>query len=223
VDSEGNSQVICSDIGCDFEKRLKQAIQGILCVHGRADLDDLVVQCVLELATNATKANVKHLYFREKNWDIHDSRRYLERLEAFRAEVLHHEPMTIYSRRALDEGLSVRVVLEHDARGLKVEVINNLPIIAADERRIREKFRYAMKYESLLDFYMNHGDLSEGSGLGFALTVLILRSKNIPPSFLRVGMRGAETVARIEIPFTDDHQAELCSSRSRVAQTITDL
>jgi len=181
---------------------LRSALETLLNTHGRLHLGGVILPCILELATNARKANMKHAFFVENAWDILHDAEYQIHLARFRKEILNGESMWAWSEKATQIGLTVRIIFDYDEHGLRIEVVNNLPIIAEDERRIRERFALAMKYESLAQFYLDHGDTTEGEGLGFALAVLLLKNENISPSLLRVGCEGDQTVARLEIPFT---------------------
>ncbi|HMW59976.1 MAG TPA: hypothetical protein PKE49_14475 [Leptospiraceae bacterium] len=191
----------CDLIDGELENWLQAVLGDILTSYDRLHLRDPLCTCLLELATNANKANMKHIFFLEKGWDIYDPQLYTERLKEFRDHVLHFESTVAYAEKAKQAGLYVRVSIHHSPAGLKIAVYNNLPVIPEDEKRIREKFLHALEYQNLVDFYRDYGDNSEGSGLGFALMVLMLRSEGIPPSLLRVGTDGGQTAARIEVPF----------------------
>ncbi len=192
---------VCELIDDELEQWLQDILHQVLNRYGKAHLKDPLCTCVLELATNANKANMKHVFFRERGWDIHELDAYPARLKEFRDRVLHYESTLEYARKARESGLFVKVHVAHSDEGVKIAVYNNLPVIPEDERRIREKFLHALEYRNLVDFYRDYGDHSEGSGLGFALMVLMLRSEGIPPSLLRVGTDGEQTAARIEVPF----------------------
>jgi hypothetical protein len=60
-----------------------------------------------------------------------------------------------------------------------------------------------MMFDNLVSFYLEHGDDTEGEGIGFALSVLLLKGENINPALFRVGSFDGRTIARIEVPFTE--------------------
>jgi len=194
-------------IDSETETQFRAMLEAALERYDRLHLSASLASCVIELASNAGKANLKRVFFEEQNWDIHDSGTYTDRLRKFKEGVLRKEWMLEYIGKAAERGLHIRIVLAHCEDGLKIEVINNLPILAQDERRLREKFQNAMQCETLFEFYRKHQlDDSEGEGLGLAMSVLLLKSESLPASLLRVGSHGNETIARVEIPFTDRFQ-----------------
>lgn len=165
---------------------------------------DILFACILELATNATKANMKHLFFLERGWDLYESVNYPDRLREFKMQSRNHEWVADYARKARELGLWVQILFTHLLNGVRVEVTNNLPLIPEDERRVREKMRLAQKYSSIVDFYQDHSDEAEGEGLGFAMNIIMLKREKIDPELFRIGSDGETTTARLEIPFSID-------------------
>ena len=83
--------------------------------------------------------------------------------------------------------------------------INNTPIPKIDEKRMRKKLSIAMKYNSLADYYMDNADNVEGAGMGLAMIIILLTNQGIDPQYLRIGTNKNETIARLEIPFSDKY------------------
>ncbi len=98
-------------------------------------------------------------------------------------------------------GLQVKIAVEHSEAGLRFEV-SNAPLTRFEEKRVREKFREGMRHDDLVSFYMSNADQQEGEGIGLALIVLLLKAEGIDPHLFRVGVRGGQTVARLEIPLS---------------------
>jgi len=197
-------EVVTASIDPELQERLKLILHNLLVHYDYSQLEGALFTCTLELAVNAARANVKTIYFEEMNWDMHESQKYTERVRAFKQKVLSHDWLKAYGEKVASRGLFVRIMFAHNADGLLIEVLNNRPLIHEDEKRIREKFSQVSKYENLVDFHRDHGsEENEGEGLGVALSVLLLKSENIPPSVFRIGSDGTQTMARIEIPFTD--------------------
>lgn len=189
------------------EKKLRGIIQHITEKFSASAVAEILFSCVLEMATNATKANMKFLFFRERGWDIRETEGYRDRLKEFKAQSRDRLWVSDYSRKAREIGLWVQILFTHLQTGLRVEVTNNLPLIPEDERRVREKLQLAQKYSSIMDFYQNHSDDSEGEGLGFAMSVIMLKQEKIDPELFRIGSDGKITTARVEIPFAAGFQS----------------
>jgi hypothetical protein len=109
-----------------------------------------------------------------------------------------------YGKKAKKKGLFVRISFFHTPQGLRIEVINNTNITPQEEQRLREKLGKIMQYDSLVDFYMNNPDNTEGAGMGLALVTTLMKGENIDPNLFRIMTCPEETVARIEIPFSSD-------------------
>ena len=110
-----------------------------------------------------------------------------------------------YSNKIKSLNYKVNIRFVYNEFGLRIEVINNTPIPKIDENRLRKKFAAAMKYESISDYYMENADHSEGEGLGIALIIILLKNQGLNPEYLRIGSKGDRTIARVEIPFSNDY------------------
>ena len=186
-------------------RRLEELL-GLLGSHyQRPDLEECLHSCVVELATNASRANMKHVYFRQRGVDSDDPVEYARGLREFKINRENPGWHRSLQRGAREMGLYLEVIFRHSQHGLCVEVVNNLPLLPQDERRIREKMATAMRTSDIYQYYNEHGDDTEGQGLGFAMNVLLLRSENIDPSYLRIGSRADCTIARLEIPFSREY------------------
>lgn len=202
--SDGNRiEIISFRMDEAAERQLLLTIEKILARYGRETLKDALFSCALELATNATKANMKHVFFADAGLDILEEADYAKGIARFKETVLSKDWLASYGDRARALGLHVRMIFTHTPDGLRIEIINNRHILPQDEERIREKFQKAMKYDSLADYFMDNADQTEGEGLGFAMSILLLKGENIAPNLFRIGREERGTVARIEVPFSD--------------------
>ena len=99
----------------------------------------------------------------------------------------------------------VELNFDYTSDGLVINVVNTTPINVHDEAKMREKLRFAMGVEDLAEFYINHGDDTDGAGIGIALIILLLKGENLDPSLFRIGVKEGKTMARLEIPFTTNY------------------
>jgi len=202
IDDGKSVELISSRIDENIEKQLRLVIERILERYGKSAMYDTLFSCIVELATNGTKANMKHLFFKDLNIDIHNPEEYYRQLKVFKERMTDRQWVQEHSIKARELGFYVKIAFHHNSDGITIEVINNLPLLDEDEKRIRHKFSSAMKYDDIISFYNDHHDSTEGEGLGFALNVILMKAENIDPALFRIGNLKGQTVARIEIPLT---------------------
>ena len=197
--------------------RVQHALENLLGRYEQLRLYDCLRTCLVELVTNALRANLKHAFLTERGiTDLANDVEYRAALQEFKVAYRDEVQAGELRRRAQGMGLYVLVRLGCSQEGLCVEVINNLPLRPHEESRIRSRFATAMGYTDLVDYFDDHHDDTEGSGLGFALNLFFLRAENIDPSLFRVGVVDGCTVARIEVPFLESYS----SPRQRYAEAV---
>lgn len=203
IEQESELALQSSKVSSTVEKYVLEALRLILDKYERTDLMDMLYTIIKELAINAVKANQKRIFFEEAGLDIAAAADYEEGMQRFKLE-FSDEMNEVYGRKALARGIYVLIVLQHDETGLTVEVINNTPILSFEERRLREKMKKSMAYHDLAEFYLDNADNTEGAGLGLAMIVILLKGANIDPAYFRIFTLPDRTVARLELPFTED-------------------
>ncbi|MCB1158626.1 MAG: histidine kinase [Leptospiraceae bacterium] len=193
-----------SKINSEFEKYLLSIITEVLSKHKQERYVDLLYTIAKELSINAIKANQKRIFFEDHKLDITNDEDYIKGLALYKSkfsESLAEE----YGKKCQQKGIFVRINFFYTEDGMYIEVINNTPVIKTEEIRLREKMKKAMVYNDIAEFYMDNMDNSEGAGLGIALTMILLKNENIDPNLFRIITRSTETIARIELPFTDNY------------------
>lgn len=197
-------KLISYSMSDDVEKKLDSIIDSILIKYGKEDLKSMIYTCVKELAINGTKANLKRLFFEEKGLNILEEKDYEKGVQLYKS-VMDEKNAMQYGLVAKDHGLFVRISFYHDEDGLRIEVMNNTLMTMQEERRLREKLAKTMTYNDLIEFYMENADNTEGAGMGMALIITLIKSSGIDPNLFRIITSGAETIARIEIPFKENY------------------
>ncbi len=159
---------------------------------------------IMELVGNAVKANLKRAFFRRHGLDISEPESYSKGIQAFRNNYENIKKEEY--RQALEElDLTVTVEVNLDDKRLLTYVENNAMMQIAEEQRVREKLSQAMQAGELLDFFLQYGDDLEGSGIGLAMIVFLIKQIGFDPGNFRVFHRGNKTVARIEFPLNKDY------------------
>ncbi|MBN2535221.1 MAG: hypothetical protein JXB88_20235 [Spirochaetales bacterium] len=199
VDDGKVIRVISYAMSSDVENTLDKIISRILEKYNRQDLKGLVYTCTKELAINGTKANLKRLFFIENDLDITNEEDYIKGMNLYK-DVMKEEITLQYGTKAKQQGLFVKISFVYNDDSLKIEVTNNTGITKQEENRLREKLKKTMKYDDLMQYYLDNADDSEGSGMGIALIIILLKGEHIDPNLFRMCINENLTTARIEIP-----------------------
>ncbi len=191
-------------LGPDVKDSLKTAFDDVetrLAIEG---LGTALFTVVMELVTNAVKANLKRAFFTRNGYSLSDSESYRAGVEAFKDnyKVIEGEE---YGRALGELDLVVSVNIDLDNDRLLTFVENNTQLQADEETRIRGKLASAMSASELAEFYLHFGDDSEGSGLGLAMIVFLMREIGFDPNNFRVYQKNGKTIARIEFPLNKDY------------------
>jgi hypothetical protein len=185
------------------EENIQRAIELILGKLTRPTLIPTVYTIIKELAINACKANQKRIFFEERGWDIFNSEHYAKGLQEYKqsfSESMSEE----YGTKAKKKGYYCLINFHYNQDGMTVEVINNTPITKEEEKSLREKLEKGMGYDDIAQFYMDNADNAEGAGLGLALILIMLKGEGIDPNFFRIIIGKETTIARLEIPMSND-------------------
>lgn len=188
------------------EKQIDFLIATILKKYDREALQAALYSCVKEVVVNATKANAKRVFFEEQGLKFNDRDDYIEGMKRLK-KLLSESWILEYGKKAKQRNMEVSITFTHNADGLRVEVKNDADILPTDEERIRLKLAEGTTYDDLAAFYMKNADNTEGEGLGLVMNLLLLKAENINPALFRVGMVDGKSLARIEIPFSENFKS----------------
>lgn len=150
--------------------------------------------CLSEILFNAVKANIKRVYFLEKNLDINNPDDYAEGMKTFRKDTLANREHYFKELRAAK--LYVKLSMKATKEALILEVRNNSLITTFEEERVNEKISHFHKFTQD-DMVNNFIDETEGAGLGINSIMLTLRSFGLPGDNYQLFTKGKETVARL--------------------------
>lgn len=205
--NEGRTISLVTWILSDYGEFLLHHIAAtILQRFGRSELLDMIYPAAKELVINATKANMKRVFFAEQGLDATNPDEYDQAMSQFKEKLT--ESMILNHRQDFKErDYKVTVTFYYNDHVLNIKVKNNFPLLPREEERIREKFKRARSFTSLLDFYMAHGDDTEGAGLGITMVGILLDESGIDRHAFTVFEKPgySETAARLEIPLHPDY------------------
>lgn len=184
------------------ERLLKTMVELSLERYDREDLSSLLLSTFHELIQNAFKAGLKRLLLKERRLNPLDPVEYQIGLQELQSSL----PARKVRRRAgalVAEGIYFTVTLRCHPGRLEAWVGNLFPLLPEEERRIRQKFNLARESDSLYDFFLRHGDSTEGSGMGIAMVEILLMESGFQRRNLTVytAPSGKTTVAHLVLPF----------------------
>lgn len=188
----------------EVNENIREFITQICLETGKEEYIDPLYSCIKELVVNATKANLKRVFFIKNNLDINNMGEYVNGLILFK-EMLEKSQYTEYESMLKQYDLWVEFRANWHKEAIVMEVINNSEIISIEDYRVRMKLKLAMEYTDLAQYYAEQMDTTEGAGLGIALVVLLLRGMGLDPSLFRIGSKHGLTIARMEFPLVEGY------------------
>lgn len=160
---------------------------------------------VLELVSNAVRANLKRYYFRHHGFSLSEPESYQRGLECFKRD--YNTIGEKETQRALEElDFQVTISVDLNSERLLIFVENNMILLEEEEKRIRTKLASAMDVKDLIEFSVLYGDETEGKGLGLAMIVLLIKDLGLNPGNFRVFRKSDRTIARLEFPLLADYK-----------------
>lgn len=192
-------------LGDSGEARLRYIIEKLSEKYSRPELIDLLYTAAKELVVNCTKAAIKRIIFHEKGISLQDEDAQNQAMVEFK-ESLTDKKFPHFREAMKKMNLKTNVFFSHNDQRIIMKVINNFEFLPKEEKRIREKFEYAKKFDNLFEFYMAHGDNTEGAGMGITLVEILLLQMGFDRHWFTIYTNGAGTVARIEIPLTPTYK-----------------
>ncbi|WP_040506712.1 hypothetical protein [Leptospira wolbachii] len=188
---------VMGDIG---EAKLKYILFRILGSVGREDLMELFYTAAKELIVNSTKAAIKRIIFGELKLNIQNLQDYEEGMKFFKSS-LNERKFPAYKKQMRESGLFVKITCIYKKDKINLEIRNNFPLLPIEAERVKEKFINAKKYDNLFEFFMEHGDSTEGAGMGITMVEILLSQSGFDRRLLSIysSERKKETVARVEV------------------------
>ena len=191
-----------SDYG---QKVLNFILKKILGHYDRMDLHDVIYTASKEIILNATKANLKRLLFGEVISGSPSPEEYEEAMKSFKEHLIETK-IKEFKEKFIKNNYYVNATFYHSSDVINVKVKNNFPLYLQEERRIREKFSKAQEFSNLIDFYMQHGDETEGAGLGLTMVGILLEESGIDRHCFTISSNQyEETAAKLEIPLNESY------------------
>jgi Lhr-like helicase len=185
------------------QEKVHFIVNELLEKYDRPDLKEVAYSALKEIIINGVKANLKHYLFKTQlaGENVSDEER--KKVLAMLKNNLNERELERFYSVALHEKLRVRVRIDHDESQIRFRVTNNTQMTEEENNRIIEKFKQALEYNNLAEYYMNFADDMEGSGIGITMIVLMLKNVGLDPYLFTVSTERKITVAKVELPLQD--------------------
>lgn len=197
-------QVFVRWIDREARDRLRTLFEDTEAKLGIDGIGVVLTTAVLELVENAVKANLKRAFFLKQGYSFDVLESYKAGIEAF-VKSYPEFRQGQYDAALKELDLVVSVQVDHDADRLLVLVENNSVLLSQEEVRVRKQLAAAMLSDKLSEFYVQYGDETEGSGLGLAMIVVLIRNLGFKAENFRVFRQENRTIARMEFPLHADY------------------
>ena len=177
---------------------LEIVLQVFLEETGQLGLKDHLAYCLSELTGNAKKANSKRVYFLERGLTINDADEYRQGMLTFKDDTFSSPER--YAELQVKNDLHLKVTFLIRNNVLYLSVRNNCAINSFELERIRQQVTKSWQVETIQEIFDSSLDGSEGSGLGLATLVLILKKMGLNENSLEIGSDNQETSVTLRIP-----------------------
>ncbi len=205
----------------EMELYMAEVLVAFLKELNQEAMSEYLIYCLNELTTNAKKANTKRVYFKEKGFDITNLDDYDEGMKTFKADTLDN--IKHYLKMQQEQGYYIKLIFQHRAGKIKIEIRNNAPLTIFEYKRIHDKIARAQRYSSVDDAFSQILDDSEGAGLGIIIMILMLKKLGLTGDNFQVFSENEETVSRIILPLSNDLQEKMSLLSKELVDMIDQL
>jgi len=188
---------------------------------GKEDLRDYIVYGVMELASNAKKANTKRVYFSERGLNISNYDDYLEGMENFKENTLSN--ISHFLKMQEEKGLYIKLILQLRENVIQIEIHNNATAVRAELSRINDKMAHSRRFSSLDEAFSKALDDSEGAGLGLIILILMLKKIGLNEDCFDIRNSENETIARLQIPMDQINVENITALSQEIVNCIDTL
>ena len=195
-------EIVSYTLPREKEMYIQEVLSYFLAKCHQEHMTDSLGFCLGELLTNSKKANTKRVYFEEQKLDINDEMNYQQGMITFKNDMLSNLPH--YLELQKNKGLYIKLILQLNDEGIKIEIRNNSLLTKSEKKRILEKLRVAAKYEEPQQVVSLMVDQTEGAGLGIIIIILMLRKIGLSRDNYKVFCTEKETVTQMLLPLNKE-------------------
>jgi putative nucleotidyltransferase with HDIG domain len=205
----------------ETEIYMEKLLEAFLIELGHENLKDRISYCLREIALNAQKANIKRIYFTERDLDINDKKDYEEGMKQFKEDTSNN--IEYYLKQLKHHSYYVKIVFHTKENNFLVSVKNNVEITKAEQIRVFDRIARARAFNSVEEAPSTLVDDIEGAGLGIIIIILMLKRIGLDEESFDLDFLDGETVATISIPFSEVHMEKLESLIREITKEVDQL
>ena len=182
----------------DYELEIMEILSVFLNEIGQSEYKELLSYSLRELCANASKANLKRLYFKIKNLDINNPSVYKTGIGNFRSDMAAN-PEILYKHPQIHD-YQIFIYFHLSEAEFCITVSNNTLPTKIEKQNIENKLAKAKEIQTLADTFKQVIDYTEGAGLGIISTILMLRQIGLEKNELTYFYEEDKTSVEIRIP-----------------------
>lgn len=178
-------------------------------------IKDTIISIIKELTNNSIKANIKRLYFKLNNLDINTTEDYRKGMETFKEDVYEEGNDDIFEKLEKSQ-LVVRISFKATNEHIHINVINNIPILDSELKKINARIKKAYKYKDITEAFEDVLDDSEGAGLGLIMAMMLYKNSGLAADTFKIYKKDDKTIATLSIP----KDITAVDSKTKITDTI---
>lgn len=190
--------VQCSKLTMEEEDFLNTLLKEILSYIGKDNIFEYISYVYREILNNAKKANIKRMYFKQKELDIRNPEDYKKGMANFKKDVFSNTDY--FTDRLESEGFYIKTGYAVNNDNIEITIENNTFLTENEKTIIEDKIKNASEFNSVEDAMNMVSSNKEGAGLGLIISILILRKLSLNKSNLVITSNGEITRTSIRIP-----------------------
>lgn len=199
INSEKPLQIKTSRYHPKTRKFVDEMLKKYLEFMEKSQYTNNIAYCIHELATNAKKANVKRMYFKDKGLNINDAGDYQKGMKNFKSDTSSEIEKFIQKQK--EQGYYIIISFHIKKDLFVISIRNNAEMTREEKNKVQIKLKAAEKNKNISDIYNEIEDDSEGAGLGIVMMKQLLKSVGSGVNTLDIKSRKKMTIASIKIQF----------------------
>lgn len=180
-----------------------------------------VVTVFNELLDNAIRANMKRVEFDAMELDIHNPDDYKKGIENFSRKF--HTKRNIVEKYVEGSEYNTLIRFELNRKNFTITIINNSEITGTEMERIRERFSRGSEERAFLDVHKDVSDISEGAGMGIALSVFMLKSIGLSPEAVKIGNNKGYSITQLNVPLQALSRSTAAKIKKKIIEEVNQL
>jgi hypothetical protein len=174
--------------------------------------NQIIIEMIIkELIQNCIKAHLKRWILQRYKLNPHNPIDYQKCLRILK-HILYFIRLEELSKNFKDYEYYYDVFLSFNHKLLILHIVNEGNLFPPEEQRIRNKFQERIDSNNLYDYYLKYGDTEEGSGMGIAMIIMLLKKLGYDARHFVIFnytdnvFNTYKTVSRVYIPFDLNYQ-----------------